>query len=94
MTEYAVSGTNNLEVNGVTSPSIPVGNGRLAILKPIFQYGFAGFAALLLVVICWRMYCGDQQFRDLIQLQAQTNTVIERNTTAIRELSRIVMDKL
>ncbi len=69
-------------------------NGRLAILKPIFQYGFAGFAALLLGVICWRMYVADQQFGALMQLQAKTNTVIEQNTAAIRDLNRIVMDKL
>ena len=77
-------------------PTTVAGNGKLGvgILKPIFQYGFAGFCALLLGIICWRMYCGDQQFRELMTLQSQTNTVIEQNTSAIRELSRIVMDKL
>lgn len=71
-----------------------VANGKLPILKPIFQYGFAGFAGLLLLIICWRMYVGDRQFRESMQLQAQTNAVIEQNTVAIRDLSRIVLDKL
>jgi hypothetical protein len=42
------------------------GGGRMGVFKPIVQYGFAGFCAVLLAVTCWRMHCGDSQFSALI----------------------------
>lgn len=78
-----------------TAPTITRGNGKLSLISnPIVQAGFAGLCVVLIGIICWRMYCGDQQFRDLMVMQGQTNSVIEKNTAAIRDLSRIVMDKL
>ena len=85
-----------------SAPASVVGNGKLAILKnPIMQAGFAGLSIVLIGIIVWRMYVADQQFAELMVLQSQTNaviqqhnTVIEQNTGAIRDLNRIVLDKL
>lgn len=79
-----------------TASTTVAGNGKLgmAILKPFFQAGFAGLCVVLLGIIVWRMQCADEQFSRLMLHQAKTNTVIEHNTSAIRDLSRVVMDKL
>lgn len=68
--------------------------GPLKILQPVVQYGFAGLCVLLLAMIGWQMHCNDQRFDKLLDMQRETNQVIERNTAAIGELSRVVHDKL
>jgi len=69
-------------------------NGRTAIFKPLMQGGFAVLSVLMLAVLCWRMQVSDKQLYDLMQLQTATNSVIQENTGAIKDLSRVVMDKL
>lgn len=75
----------NSQMNKSTLPTL---------LQPIFQYGFAGMAAVLIAVIVWMMHCRNEQFDHLLQMQQQTNQVIERNTSAIEQLKQIVHDKL
>jgi len=70
------------------------GNGKFNILQPIFQYGFAGLCGVLLIIMCWQMNCRERQYDKLLEMQSETNQVIERNTSAIQELGRIVHDKL
>ena len=75
------------------SNSLP--SGRLAlVLQPVIQYGFAGLSVLLLAMICWMQHGVDRRFDNILELQRETNQVIERNTAAIQELSRLVHDKL
>jgi len=57
------------------------------VLTPAMQWGFAGFAVLLLGVIVgliWRVIVPMQ--RSLVSVLEQTNGTIERNTLAIRSL--------
>ena len=68
--------------------------GKLSIFQPILQYGFAGFSMLLLAVVCWQIDKTDTYMESMMSVQGETNQVIERNTAAIRELSRVVHDKL
>lgn len=65
----------------------------LGILQPIVQYGFAGTTVLLLAIVCWTMYRDDQRFDKVLEMQQQSNLVIERNTAAISDLSRLVRDR-
>ena len=67
---------------------------RLSIFQPVIQYGFAGMAVVLLMFIGWMLHANEQRFNKLLDLQRETNQVIERNTAAIQELSRVVHDKL
>lgn len=67
---------------------------KLSILQPIMQKGFAGMCVILLGILVWTMNKADQRFNKLIDMQKETNQVIERNTAAIVELSRVVVDKL
>lgn len=71
----------------------------LSILQPIMQYGFAGMSAVLLGILVWTMHRTDQRFDQVLEMQRETNQVIERNTqvtertiTAIQDLSRLVRD--
>ena len=66
-------------------------NGRLALLQPVIQYGFAGMSVILLAIIVWLV---DRSDNYMYNIQKETNQVIERNTAAIQELGRIVHDKL
>ncbi len=67
------------------------GNGtRFSILRPMMQGGFAGMCGVLLGILVWMMNKNDQRFDKLLEMQSQTNQVIERNTAAIVELSRVV----
>lgn len=65
-----------------------------ALLAPVMQYGFAGFAALLIGVVVWQMNLNNQQFDRLLEIQRESTTVIEGNTSAIKDLGRIVHEKL
>jgi len=47
-----------------------------AILAPIIQYGFAGFSAVLLIILVWLT-------RALLKALTQNTHVIDRNTSAI-----------
>ena len=76
------------------SNGIKNGSGKLGLFAPVMQYGFAGFCVVLLGMICWMQQRSDANFDKLLQMQGQTNQVIERNTAAIGELSRVVHDKL
>lgn len=49
------------------------------MLEPIFQYGFAGFAAVLLGILVWVV-------RALIQVLRENTRVIEANTHALEKL--------
>lgn len=68
--------------------------GRSPIWQPVMQYGFAGLCVLLLGMIGWQQHRMDQRFDRLLEIQRETNQVIERNTAAIQELARVVHDKL
>ena len=67
------------------------------LLSPIVQYGFAGFSAVLLVILVWLI-------KKLLDLLEKTNQIISDNTQAIRnvdertgeelKLLRAVHDKL
>ncbi|KKM65699.1 hypothetical protein LCGC14_1488690 [marine sediment metagenome] len=76
--------TSNGTANGLLSKA-----GR-AIFQPLIQGGFACFSVLLLGVVVWMMNKNDQRFDKLLLIQQETNQVIERNTAAIVELSRVV----
>ena len=65
-----------------------------AIFQPVMQGGFACFSVLLLAVVAWTIHTNNQRFDRLLDTQRETNQVIERNTAAIQELSRMVHDKL
>jgi hypothetical protein len=72
-----------------------VANGALtkagqAIFKPVMQGGFAVFSVLLLGVLTWVIYTNNQRFDKLLDTQRETNQVVERNTAAVNELSRLV----
>lgn len=51
------------------------------ILSPIMQMGFAGFSAVLLVVVVWAM-------KALITIQKETTEVIAQNTLMIQEMRK------
>jgi len=63
-------------------------SGRLAILQPIMQYGFAGMCAVLLGMIVWMQHRADGRFDKLLEIQRESHSVIERNTAAIEALAR------
>ena len=50
--------------------------------SPVIQYGFAGFAAILLIVVVWLI-------RQLLHVLQDSNKVIEGNTQALRDASMI-----
>ena len=60
------------------------------ILQPIMQYGFAGMTAVLLGIVVWMVDRSDCNFDKVIEMQRQTNQVIERNTAAIAALADLV----
>lgn len=74
----------NAAINGF------LGKAAQAILKPLVQTGFAFFSVLLLAVVAWTIHTNDRRFDRLLETQRETNQVIERNTAAITELSRVV----
>jgi hypothetical protein len=57
------------------------------LLTPIFQWGFAGLAAILLVIIVWMI-------KKLLEQLANSNAIIAENTMVIRELTRLTTDEL
>lgn len=57
------------------------------LLDSVVQYGFAGFAAVQLVVLVWVV-------RNLIALLDATNRVIAENTRVIEQLSERQRDML
>ena len=67
---------------------------KFSILQPMMQYGFAGMCAVLLGILVWTMNRNDQRFDKVLEMQKETNLVIERNTAAIADLARVVHDKL
>lgn len=67
---------------------------KISMLQPIMQYGFASMCAVLLGIMVWMMKTNDTRFNDLLEMQKQTNSVIERNTAAIEALSTVVHNKL
>jgi hypothetical protein len=54
-------------------------------MKPVIQYGFAGFAVLQLAVIVW-------MFRQLLTQLRSTTRVIHGNTGAIRAVNEVADD--
>ena len=60
---------------------------KLTILQPIMQYGFAGMCAALLGIVVWMVDRGDCRFDTILEMQRETNQVIERNTAAIATLA-------
>lgn len=60
------------------------------ILQPIVQYGFAGMTAVLLGIVVWMVDRSDCNFDKVLEMQRQTNQVIERNTAAIAALADLV----
>ena len=70
--------------------STGTGNGtRFSILQPMMQYGFAGMCAVLLAILVWMMNKNDQRFDKLLDMQRETIQVIERNTAAFEDWSRV-----
>ena len=57
------------------------------------QMGFAGLSVILLAIICWLIHSKDITLDKVMELQRETNRVVERNTAAMQELSRVVHDK-
>ena len=67
---------------------------KVTLLSPFIQFGFASMAVVLIGIIAWQMERTDSYMQDILQVQKETNQVIERNTAAINELSRAVHSKL
>jgi hypothetical protein len=65
-------------------------NGKLNVLQPVMQYGFAGVTAVLLGIVVWMVDRSDRKFDQMLAMQQQTNQVIERNTAAIVKLGELV----
>lgn len=63
---------------------------KASILQPIIQYGFAGMCAALLGIVVWMVDRSDQRFDKVLEMQKETNQVIERNTAAIANLADAV----
>jgi len=55
------------------------------VMQPIVQYGFVGFAAILLVIIIWLI-------SRLLELLRSTAQVIADNTRAINQLTGYTRD--
>ena len=65
--------------------------GLIGILsQPIAQLGFAGLCVALLGIIVWMISINESRIDKILQLQTETNKVIQGNTAAIQELSRMV----
>ena len=56
------------------------------LMNPVVQYGFAGFAVVLLGIIVWLMTSVMTLQKDVMALQKDTIQVIDRNTGAINEM--------
>ena len=61
-----------------------------AIFRPLIQGGFAVFSVLLLGLLAWTIHVDNQRFDKLLDTQRETIQVVERNTAALHELSRVV----
>jgi hypothetical protein len=61
--------------------------GQHELWAPVIQYGFAGTTMVLIGVIVWIV-------NKLISVLERTNTVIESNTLAIREVGDRIADLL
>ena len=57
------------------------------MISPIVNYGFAGFAAVLLGVVVWLI-------KKLLVVLERNSEVIVRNTEAIRDLTSMTSDLL
>jgi hypothetical protein len=57
------------------------------ITQPVVQYGFAGFAAVLLAVVVWLI-------RRLLAVLEANSRIIAANTDAIRDLTKMTGDLL
>ena len=57
------------------------------VTQPLVQYGFAGFAAVLLGLVIWLI-------RKLLGVLERNSEVIARNTDAIRDLTSMTHDLL
>ncbi len=68
--------------------------GKMSILHLIRQYGFAGMSAVLLGIVVWMVDRSDQRFDKVLDMQKETNSVIERNTAAIAQLCDMVYHEL
>ena len=55
---------------------------EMNILEPVVQYGFLGFAVVLLGVVIWLI-------QKLLTVLDQTNRVIAANTEAIEDLANV-----
>lgn len=61
------------------------------IWTPVFQYGFAGFAAVLLSII---VFGGRWLIRQLLGVLKENNKVIDRNTAALNAVEKTTTDNL
>ena len=61
------------------------------IWTPVFQYGFAGFSAVLLGIIVGG---GRWLIRQLLDVLKENNKVIDRNTAAINAVEKTTTDDL
>ena len=57
------------------------------IIQPLTQYGFAGFAAVLLALVIWLI-------KKLLGVLERNSEVIAQNTEAIRDLTSMTHDLL
>ncbi len=64
------------------------------VFQPMVQYGFLGFAGVLLGIVIWmiRQQHGDR--KELIGLLRDNQSVIAENTTSNRALVEMVKDGL
>ena len=65
-------------------------NGKSWLSTPMMQYGFAGTTAVLLGIVVWMVDRADARFDKVLEMQSETNQVIERNTAAIANLADVV----
>jgi len=56
------------------------------LMSPVIQYGFAGFAVVLLGVIVWMLKQWQPMHTEQLALQSETNKIIAANTATIDKM--------
>ncbi len=64
------------------------------VLQPMVQYGFLGFAAVLLGIVIWMIRQQNFDRKELIALLRDNQSVIAENTTSNHALVEMVTDEL
>jgi hypothetical protein len=62
------------------------------LTKPIFQYGFAGFSSILLVIIIWLISKLIDVYKRLIFLIEKTNNVLSTNCNSLNLIMEMNKD--